>query len=144
MEKRIVIVDDSDFKTEKIKEALNDIFNNTRIVRFKTYNEAIRFIYDNQDYIDFIVLDWVFPRFTGVMPSLNMGEEVLKQMYEYDISVNVIICSSCDVRADDDNVIGTILYDDFSPLKEKFVNIIGQENIDKANEGEVKKRTIKK
>jgi len=146
MKKNILIIDDNPTKAERIKTTLQSIYKDTRFSIQSNYNAAIDFINRNYNYnltndddktkISFIVLDWMFPRYPGGPVNPEMGEEVIQEIFERDMDIPVIICSSNEIRLNEEDVIGEIVYDESSDLKTKFVEILGQENIDRDNEEE--------
>lgn len=133
--KKVIIVDDLDFKRLDIKESLKNILGeNTIFIECEYRGKAIREIMALADEINshqkeyLLVLDMCFPVLSDMMPERDMGLDFLYYLKRRKINIPVIMCSSDkideELLKDYDNVLGTVEYDSFvwlKPLFEEFI-----------------------
>lgn len=122
----IVIIDDSELKTDDSIEALSKIYEDAKFYTFCCRNDALSFLQAHSDETNLIILDWNFPLLRGTMPEVGMGEDVLRWMKRKNISIDTVICSSEEVILEESypNVIGSILYSPVVSCYSKYLEIL--------------------
>ena len=121
MIKNIVIVDDTDFKRESIKNYMQEIFSDeAEVYEFDYINSALRFVaYEHKDAIKknpnewLIITDMVMPQLQDTRLLPNGGMIVLSELDRKDFKCPVIIASSMKLSLDDcrdeyEYVLGTV------------------------------------
>ena len=114
--KKAIILDDLDFKRNRIKEYLNHIYNDIPIKELECSRDMMVEIRSNRDDISvfedtILFLDWNFPFYKGEMVNPNEGNHILFYISRYKLPLKVIIVSSDEVIYDKEEypfVLGTI------------------------------------
>ena len=128
----ILIIDDDYIKKEMLRFHLLNIYPDANIRWFNNYQDAIMFIDDNHDFIDYIVLDWCFPYSSSGRSKYGMGRQILAYMKMQNYDNKVIICSSDIVSIDDNeysNVTGSIIYDGPDALHNSLLNALNENKV---------------
>ena len=125
----ILIIDDDYIKKEMLRFHLLNIYPDANIRWFNNYQDAIMFIDDNHDFIDYIVLDWCFPYNSSGRAKYGMGRQLLAYLRMQNYDNKVIICSSDLVSIDENeysNVRGSIMYNNPDTLHNTILAAFGE------------------
>lgn len=138
----IMVVDDNEYKTQRIYEYLKAIMPPKHIIH-KTgeYVGAARYIHDNMRggkgsrYILF--LDWNFPLRADRHPEAGMGHRLLSEIKRLGINLKTIIVSSDNVDYDKTDfpfVVGSIIDDPSIYQKKQYEDFINKIMEERKNE----------
>ncbi len=125
---KVLIIDDRRFKSETIKNCLNEIgINDIHIEEFRNLGclEIEKSIEEKRPY-DLIILDMQMPAYPDGRIYTDAGLFILKRMQHKHIKTPVIMCSSDDV-GDMSNypmVIGSVTFNIATDMTSLFRDII--------------------
>lgn len=124
---KILIVDDSEYKTNDIKNYLKKM--NVEITNVTCGRDALLELINRQNHYDYVILDMQFPFFEHEVIERDMGIHVLSEIERKDIDTKVIMCSSNenlekDCEKYNRKIIGYIHYDSSIYLKDNFEDLI--------------------
>lgn len=140
---KVIIVDDADYKRDRIKKYISEILPDVQIEEIECAKDFFCWLREQRlDNLDaeniakdtLLFLDWNFPFYKNERIEIGMGDEVLRYMEARDIKIPTIIVSSDDVGTDNKNVLGTIKDDSsvyqtpqYEELIKKYMEVIGYE-----------------
>lgn len=144
-----IILDDSDYKRERIKDYIENIMPMSNIVEYECARDMLvhlrefRFS-DDKDEIcknTMLFLDWNFPFYKGEVPEIAQGNVVLSELKRMKLSIPTVIVSSEEVEYDKERynfVLGSILDNSSVYQKDEYKNFIcgGSRNIDEIENNE--------
>lgn len=102
----IIIIDDSDFKREDIKNYIKDINPQAEIHEFKSYGGAMYGMRNNAKLYNIlteqpenciIFLDMMFPAYDNGMIERDMGLQTLSELNRIDMKIDTFLISSDDI-----------------------------------------------
>lgn len=116
---KIVIIDDSKKKQEVISNLLCKKYSDIELFSFSSYEKGMSFIQRYYPEVNYLILDWNFPYYDGGVVHEKMGERILKECINYDISIPTIICSTGPILVAgkyQNNIIGQVSFDDLESI----------------------------
>lgn len=119
--KRILFIEDDQYKMEKIKDFLEEEFNNIEVVIRTSFHGGFEEIVENHEHYDLVLLDMsmqnydISPDESGGDPAPLAGKSILTQMYLREIGTNVVVVTMYENFQD-----GTKIKDLNTSLKEEF------------------------
>lgn len=116
MIKKVLIIDDSDLKRDRIENYIREINSAFEINKFSFGRELQWFLknyYKNQSELQdtILFLDWNFPYYQNDWLEQGAGKHILFIIKHYELPIQVVIVSSDDVDIDKEEypfVLGTI------------------------------------
>ncbi len=120
---KIIIIEDEEYKYNKLIEILNRILDNSEIIRAKSRNSALRIIrdcYQKNDYFDLIICDNYMPLFDDSSQLQPCAYDIINYIRR-TISKDVPICVCSSEEIDLCNYDYYIKYDSSLSL-ETYVN----------------------
>ncbi len=91
---KIIIIEDKEYKYNKLIEVLNRILDNSEIIRAKSRNSVLRIIrdcYQKSDYFDLIICDNYMPLFDNDNRIIPCASDIINYIRR-NISKDVPIC----------------------------------------------------
>ena len=110
---KIIIIEDEEYKYNKLKEVLNRILDNSEIIRAKSRNSALRIIkeyYRRDDYFELIICDNYMPLFDNDNRIIPCAYDIINYIRR-TISKEVPICVCSSEKVDLCNYDYYIKYD---------------------------------
>lgn len=95
--KKILFIEDDQYKMEKIKTFIENEFKNVELTIRTSFHGGFEEIVDNPDIYDMILLDMSMQNYdmsaseAGGDPAPLAGKSILTQMYLREINVNVVV-----------------------------------------------------
>lgn len=122
---KAIIVDDSEYKRERIKDYIMSVDSDIEIVEFTCYIDAVRFIASTREDKEkakeyMLFLDWMFPLRKDSRIEDN-GRMMLEEINRLRLPLKTVIVSSDKVTVDDKYpfLMGSII-DDVSVYQKKI------------------------
>lgn len=92
LETFLVLVEDREYKAKNIIEVLER--EGIEYIQFKAQNPSLKYISENSDDIDAIILDIGLPLFENSNNyNIDAGKEILQELKRLNFNIPVLICS---------------------------------------------------
>ena len=129
--KRVLIVDDDQYKADRAKEAVKQVFYERGIdTEFTIVNclQGYKQFNRELDVFDLLVLDMNFPVYANDRPKLGLGNLVLTEIDRRKYKIPVIVFSSELelLNKEIKNIIGGVKFDSSVWDKPKFEKVINE------------------
>ena len=99
---KIIIIEDEEYKYNKLIEILNRILDNLEIIRAKSRNSALRIIrdcYQKNDYFDLIICDNYMPLFDNDNRIIPCAYDIISYIRRFiSKEVPICVCSSEEIN----------------------------------------------
>lgn len=130
---RIMILDDSKYKREDIKDYLKS--DNIEFLEFSCARDFLALLQEERrktlkkesslfDEPQLLFLDMCFPFYENDMPNPNEGEIILSEIKRRNLPIYIVFSSSDTISIEDDKVLGSITYNSSCFQKEEFEEYI--------------------
>ena len=97
----ILLVEDNKIKKIAIEHSMYKMNPTCRIRTFSTLADAERYVADNGDLIDLIILDWCFPENRNEKPKAGAGKDMLDYLSNNHYGIKTVICSGNEMTQED-------------------------------------------